>query len=393
MAHDRMRAVRARARGAPITRTLATAVAVALLAGCQLLQAEGRPTIFLTAPEGFAILAEAPSEITGIAFGRVQEIELTVDGERAGRPLAGETDAAFRLPIARTLTDGLHTVRAVAIGPEGTASDSLIFAIGTQPFLVGFVPERLVIDRTTVGPDPVAVRLGLLGPRVGDGYEVSLVVEADGGLIYDVFPFDAFESTGGFPAPDPEPIETGLWVLVDLSFDRETPVGEHQLVVRADGPAGTESQRATLTVEVTDGPAPPTQQVAAPGAAHDERYRVRSRVTASDTPGVGSRADATWRLEFGCADGRCDAVIHNGGPRGGMDPLTARYAPDEEAYRFEVTLSLAGESCPEQRLTGEIAPESWDDRGPVRFRYRLDGVIVCDRADIHVTWEGTGRRL
>jgi hypothetical protein len=367
------------------------AATAALLGGCQLLGDLGPPTIFIRAPDSFSILAESPGEINGIAFGNLDRIELTVDGQPAGRPREGETTASWALPMSSRLGEGIHRVRAVATGPAGTAADTAIFSIGTQPFSIGFVPEQLMVDRATVGDEPVPVLLGILGPPFGDGYEVRLFLEDAGGLTFDVFPFDALESTNGFFQGPTAPVETGQWVFIDLAIDAQTPVGEHQLVVRADGPVGTEPQRATLLV-VIDRAAPPTQEVAAPRAPHVQTYRVMSRVTSSDTPGVGNRASANWRLAFECADGRCDAEVRNGGPRGGMDPFTARYVPGDEAYRFEAVQRLLGESCSEQRLIGQIVPQVWDARGPVRFRYRLDGVSRCSRSDLHVTWEGTGRR-
>ena len=56
-------------------------------------------------------------------------------------------------------------------------------------------------------------------------------VERAGGLIFDVFPFDALESTGGFFDGTTEPMETGQWVFVDITINRDTRIGEHRLVV------------------------------------------------------------------------------------------------------------------------------------------------------------------
>jgi hypothetical protein len=124
-----------------------------------------------------------------------------------------------------------------------------------------------------------------------------------------------------------------------------------------------------------------------------EAYRVRSRVTESDVPdSAGDQANATWRLAFGCADGRCDVEVRNGGPRGELPPFTAQYDPATEAYAFEWSVQSPGESCPELRTTGQIEPVTWDARGPVRFRYRMEGVNHCAQADIRTVWEGTGRR-
>ena len=75
-----------------------------------------------------------------------------------------------------------------------------------------------------------------------------------------------------------------------------------------------------------------------------------------------------------------------------MSPFTARYDRDAETFRFEVTQTIAGESCSEQRLSGVIEPYTWDRRGPVRFRYRLEGVTDCGRSQIRVVWEGAGTR-
>jgi hypothetical protein len=370
----------------------ALASAALLLGGCSLLGELRRPTIFILAPEDFSILEESPTEITGMAYGQIDRVTLTVDASVAGRPEGGDTPSYWRLPVTRTLGEGVHRVRAVASGPAGTGANSLVFAIGAMPFAIGFVPERLVVDRSAAGDEPETALLGLLGPSRGSGYEVRLDLEDAGGLVFDVFPFDALESTGGFFSGATEPLETGQWVYIDITVDQGTPLGEHRLAVRADGPPGTEPQRAVLTVEVVDGAAPPTAEAAAPGGPHDETYRVRSRVTESDTPGVGNRASANWRVAFGCADGRCDAEVRNGGPRGGMAPFTARYVADDETYRFEATQQIVGESCTEQRISGRIVPDTWDGQGPVRFRYRLEGVTRCGRADLRVVWEGTGRR-
>jgi hypothetical protein len=365
-----------------------------VLTGCELLGAVGPPTVYVTAPENFSILADTPPEIRGVALGQVDEVTLTVDGQPAGRPQAGERGSEWFLPLARPLADGIHRARAVASGPAGTSADSVIFAIGSLPFTIGFVPERLVVDRAQVRDEPWPAFLGLIGPPFEDDYFVQLALEDAGGLAFEVFPFTALEATAGFPNQEIEPVSTGQWVFIDITIPPDMPLGERQLVVRADGPPGTEPQRATLVVEVVDGSAPPTQEPAAPVApgAHVETYRVRSRVTQTDTPGLGNRATATWRLAFVCPDGRCDAEVRNGGPRGQLEPFVATWVAAEEVYLFEATETLVGESCSEVRLTGRIEPDTWDARGPVRFRYRLDGVTRCSRADLHVTWEGTGRR-
>jgi hypothetical protein len=361
-------------------------VAALLVAGCSLVGDDLRPWVYISAPGRFSILAEAPTEITGGVSLQVERLELSVDGQPAGPPEEhGLLSLSFwRMPITRSLGEGIHHVRAVASGPAGTAVDSTMFAIGTRPFAVGFVPERLVVDRSIPVDGPVPAVLGIFGPWDFDRHEVQLVLEDVGDLTVDTSPSDAFVSS--------EPLHTGRGVDVGVTIDTQTRIGEHRLVVRADGPPGTEPQRATLIVEVVDGTATQPPAVPAPGAPHVETYQVRSQVTASDTPGVGNRASATWRLEFPCADGRCDAEVRDGGPRGGMDLFTARYVREDESYRFEAVQRLHGERCSEQRLTGQIAPVAWDARGPVRFRYRLEAVTRCKRSLLRVTWEGTGRR-
>jgi hypothetical protein len=236
----------------------AAAASALLLASCSLLGQIDAPTIFVTEPDNFAILAESPSEIAGVAFGQVDRITLIVDGRPAGRPEAGEDQSDWRLPITRALSQGVHQVRAVAAGARGTSADTSIFAISTAPFEIGFAPARLVVDRSEVRTEPWPARLGLIGPSIGDDYEVTLTLEDAGGLTFDVFPFDALESTAD-PGREIEPLNTGQWVFLDFTVPSDMPLGERQLVVRADGPAGTRRQRATLTVNVVDKTAPASE--------------------------------------------------------------------------------------------------------------------------------------
>jgi hypothetical protein len=352
--------------------------------------------VFLQAPDSYVVLADSPREISGIAYGQIDDLALSIDGQSAGRPVEGDGPSEWVLPLTRPLRDGIHRVRVVATGPAGSAGDGAIVAIGDWPFTIGFVPEQLVVDRAVEREDPVPIRLGVLGPPSGEGYTVSLVLESAGGLTFDVFPFDALESTSGFFTGPIEPVETGQGVFVDLAIDHDTPLGEHRLTVRADGPEGTEPQRASFTLDVVDSTAAATQgtgPVAPGGGRHTDSYRIGSHVTESDTPdSVGERSNATWRLTFDCADGRCDAAVTDGGPRGDLAPFTARYRSADEAYRFEVTQALEGEGCSARHVSGQIEPTAWDARGPVRFAYDLVEVTVCDAGNQQVTWEGTGRR-
>jgi hypothetical protein len=128
----------------------------------------------------------------------------------------------------------------------------VIFAIGEMPFAIGFMPGRIVVDRSEVRPEPWQALLGLIGPPFEADYDVRLTLEDAGGLDFEVFPFGALEATVGFPDTVIEPIDTGQWVFLDIVVDGATPLGEHLLVVRGDGPAGTDAQRAVLVVEVTD---------------------------------------------------------------------------------------------------------------------------------------------
>jgi hypothetical protein len=254
--------------------------------------------------------------------------------------------------------------------------------VGDALFLIAFTPARLALPRpddtyTTIGAD-----LWIYGPA--EPVEIRLSLEDAGGLV--VRDDRGLPSTG---APG-EPLHAGTDRQILIDVHDTTQVGEHRVVIRADGPPGAEPVRATLIVDVLD-PSRPVPVSPSP-TPHTETYAVLSRVTASDVGGVGNRARARWTMVFACADGRCDAELHDGGPRGGLS-FPADYQPTTESYRFDFAVDLPTDSdCSTQDMTGRIEPAAWDSRGPLRFEYVLKSVLRCPRGDIRVTWTGEGRR-
>jgi hypothetical protein len=230
----------------------------------------------------------------------------------------------------------------------------------------------------------INARLVVLGNRGQDPSNVvRLTQEAPQSLVLDTDSLD-------------EPVAFGTELRLHVMVSDRTPLGVHTITVRAEGPRGTEPQRAELVVDLTEPVAQRATPVPSPieSGPNTAKYQVASIVAASDVPEVGNKSRARWSVAFGCPDGRCDAEVRNGGPRGGLPTFVARYVAIDESFGFEVERQLPqGESCSSVTMAGRIVPTRWDEEGPVRFEYRLESVTDCARSSIRVVWEGTGRRL
>jgi hypothetical protein len=346
--------------------------------------------VLIETPGHLDIVDSSPTEVEGRIWGRYVDKDIVL--RRDGGLFVGDArwDGNFtqtwRTPVENPLSAGVHHL-FVSLQDSYLIEHQVVFAISNETFDLAFMPAMINVNRSD---DPFLNRvdLAILGPRSAEPVDVTLSIEETDGLLLTSNPPELRPANDrGVPAP----ARTSVPIVIRVPPGLQS--GRHTVSVRAEGPPGTEPRHATLIVNVDgEGPVARPSEEPFPREPHVESYRVRSTVTTPDTPGTGNRANAIWRLRFGCADGRCDAEVRNGGPRGGMAPFVARYVASDETYRFNVTQALAGDGCSEQRLTGRIMPETWDDRGPVRFRYELEGVTRCTRAKLLVSWEGIGRR-
>jgi hypothetical protein len=353
----------------------AAVLCAVVASGCELLD---RRIVLVRAPGHLDLLDASPTEVWGQVvgpgsmavyqdgFGHIGELERDPDDP-----------TRWRVQVETPFEPGIHSVRASLSTRYGSFEDEVLFAISDEPFAVGFRPASVDASPGT----PTRTGLVIFGPSQADPVDVHLSVERTDGLIVTADPPDRLPASGMGA-----PILARTTVPIEVRPPLGTADGNLLVGVRADGPPGTEPQRAWLSVRVTRGEA----ATPAPFDPGPTTYAVASRLIGRGAGGEG-RARVSWQVTFGCADGRCDAGIRNGGPRGGL-AWTARYLARTGTYRLKGSDEVPRSDC-RQLYDGTIEPTRWDDDGPWRFGYRIEIKLACpDRTRTIQTWEGTGRR-
>jgi hypothetical protein len=360
-----------------------TLTAAALLAvACVASACSAFREIVIAVPGHLDIVDAGLGEISGQSSG-YGRIDMTLDGLDSGtiKGIDSTRVTDWRIPI-EPLTDGVHSIQARG-ARSPFISDEVVFAVSSNPFAIGFLPDRLpphpglTLDRSVS-----SVSLAIFGADRPDQVEVRLSIADSAGLILVSDPPELLPPSGlGTP------VAAHTSVPIAVRFPVATPPGIHYVRVRADGPAGTEPQSALLTVAVPD---PPSRTPTPPFEPRAVNYRVVSTLRGNQS-GEGS-GRARWRVTFECTDGRCDADVRNGGPRGGQS-FVARYRADTRSWAFEGAQPIPNSNC-RQLFSGTIQPLRWDERGPVRFDYRWVWKLRCrdGRTSTLQRWEGTGER-
>jgi hypothetical protein len=360
---------------------LVIAAVAASLVSCRLFMTRG---ILIRTPGHLDIVESSPEQIYGQTWGGSWgsgSIEVRRDGALFVGEASRDSDDPTRwvVPVEEPIPTGVHRLVASRSTGSGGIETGITFAISSNPFELAFEPPSL---STASGP-PLWVGLAILGPSRTDQVDVRLSVVDAAGLILESDPPDLLPRSGQGASLS---ARTSIPIAVRAPLGSEP--GAHYVRVQAEGPAGTQPRVALLTVRVPpdEAASPPTGPVE-PLVAD---YQIASRLIGRGSGGEG-RARVRWRMTFDCADGRCDAEVRDGGPRGGL-AFVARYQANSRVYRFKGSDDLPRSDC-RQLYDGTVEPTRWDGDGPVRFDYRIEFRLACpDRTRTIQTWEGSGRR-